>query len=202
MNFTPQTYLHVQVGIDHLDSSRYDEAADRFTTAINMGTFLPESVIRSRCEDFTVVRYNDIIRRTSHLMPNAQLFGWDLRSLWQNANKKRCHAFLRAGRPGEALKSYRCMMDMSNEATKASCLDWCTGKPFGMPTDYNAYLCLTPWRSFQARVQHALCCQRSCRPCCERRCCPCCRRVRQSYRDLLGSDRPGFCNLYHLCQSQ
>jgi hypothetical protein len=56
MNFTRQTYLHVQVGINDLDGSRYDEAADHFTTAINMGAFLPESVIRSRYEDFIVVR--------------------------------------------------------------------------------------------------------------------------------------------------
>jgi hypothetical protein len=42
MNFAPQTYLHVQVGINDLDGSRYDEAADHFTTAINMGAFLPE----------------------------------------------------------------------------------------------------------------------------------------------------------------
>jgi hypothetical protein len=81
-------------------------------------------------------------------MPNAQLFGWDLRPLWQIANKKRCHAHLRAGKPGEALKSYRYMMDMSDEATKVSCLDWCTGKSFGMPMDYNAHLRPTPWRSF------------------------------------------------------
>jgi hypothetical protein len=55
MNFTRQTYLHVQVGISDLDGSLYDKAADHFTTAINMGAFLPESVIRPRYEDFTVV---------------------------------------------------------------------------------------------------------------------------------------------------
>jgi hypothetical protein len=55
MNFTRQTYLHVQVGINDLDGSRYDEAADQFTTAINMGAFLPELVMRPRYEDFTVV---------------------------------------------------------------------------------------------------------------------------------------------------
>ncbi|KAG2091650.1 uncharacterized protein F5147DRAFT_764252 [Suillus discolor] len=111
---TVEAYLHAQIGIDVLDSSRYDETADHFTTAINISTFLPESAIHSRYGDFAV------------------LFGWEFRPLWQIANKKRCHALLRVGRPGEALKLYRCMMDMNDNATKATCFDWCT--------DCNTYL--------------------------------------------------------------
>ncbi|KAG2137114.1 uncharacterized protein EDB93DRAFT_1253728 [Suillus bovinus] len=105
---TVEAYLHVQLGIDVLDSARYDEAVDHFTTAINLGAFLPESINHSRYGDFTV------------------LFGWDFRSLWQIANQKRCRALLHASRPREALKSYRYMMDTSDDATKASCVDWCT----------------------------------------------------------------------------
>ncbi|OJA12360.1 hypothetical protein AZE42_04332 [Rhizopogon vesiculosus] len=46
--------------------------------------------------------------------------------MWQTANKKRCYALFYADRLEEALESYRWMMDMSDENTKASCLDWCT----------------------------------------------------------------------------
>jgi hypothetical protein len=59
----------------------------------------------------------------------VQLFGFDLKSLWQTANQKRCHALLRAGRLAEVFDAYRYMTDMSDETTKAStCLDWSLGK--------------------------------------------------------------------------
>ncbi|KAG1786314.1 uncharacterized protein HD556DRAFT_1528393 [Suillus plorans] len=56
------------------------------------------------------------------------LFGWDLKSVWQIANQRRCDALLQAGGIREALESYRYIMDMSDGATKASCLAWSTGK--------------------------------------------------------------------------
>jgi tetratricopeptide (TPR) repeat protein len=59
-----------------------------------------------------------------------QLFGWDLKSLWETANKKRCLALLQASRLEEALEAHRYMMDKCDESTKASCLDWSTGKFF------------------------------------------------------------------------
>jgi len=69
----------------------------------------------------------------------VQLFGWDLQSLWQSANQKRCHALLMAGRLSEAHKAYRYMMDMSDEVTKASCLDWSNGKRSVMSPAYNPH---------------------------------------------------------------
>jgi hypothetical protein len=62
----------------------------------------------------------------------VQLFGCDFTSLWQTANQKRCHALLRAGRLVEVFEACRYMADMSDESTKASCLDWTIGKSLGM----------------------------------------------------------------------
>jgi len=58
----------------------------------------------------------------------VQLFGWDLKSLWQTANKQRCHALLLDDQAGTAFEAYRYMMDMSDEPTKAIFLDWIPGK--------------------------------------------------------------------------
>lgn len=57
-----------------------------------------------------------------------QLFGWNLKSLWQTANKHRCEALLSAKKHEEALQSYQYMMNMSDETMKASCFDWSTSK--------------------------------------------------------------------------
>ncbi|OJA15118.1 hypothetical protein AZE42_11465, partial [Rhizopogon vesiculosus] len=51
------------------------------------------------------------------------LFGWDLVSLWQTANQKRCYALLRTGRRAEAHEEYR-YMDMSDTAKTDSYHDW------------------------------------------------------------------------------
>lgn len=58
----------------------------------------------------------------------AQLFGWDLISLWLTVHKKRCDALLRAGKLQDAVMSYRYMMVLSNEDIKADHLDWSNGK--------------------------------------------------------------------------
>ncbi|KAG2339567.1 hypothetical protein BDR05DRAFT_916950 [Suillus weaverae] len=52
------------------------------------------------------------------------LFGWDLKSLWFTAHQKRCDALRLAGKLQDAVKSYRYMMDTSDEYTKANCLHW------------------------------------------------------------------------------
>jgi hypothetical protein len=57
-----------------------------------------------------------------------QLFGWDLKSLWQTANQNRCHALLQACRLKEALEAHQYMMDNSDESTKASWLNWSTSQ--------------------------------------------------------------------------
>jgi hypothetical protein len=59
---------------------------------------------------------------------SVQLFGWDLKSLWQTANQKRCHALLRTGRLEETHKAYRCLVDTSDEAMMTNCRDWYNGK--------------------------------------------------------------------------
>lgn len=101
-----EAYLRVQLGINALDGARYNEAADHFAAAVNGGTCWSKSILQSQYKDFVV------------------LFGWDLESLWQTANENLCHALLRAGRLPEALESYRYMMDMSDETTKANCHHW------------------------------------------------------------------------------
>jgi hypothetical protein len=58
----------------------------------------------------------------------GQLFGWDLKSLWQIANQQRCRALLRTGQFGTALEAHRFMMDMSDKPTKAIFLAWIPGK--------------------------------------------------------------------------
>ncbi|KAG1786308.1 uncharacterized protein HD556DRAFT_1445176 [Suillus plorans] len=84
--------------------------AGDFTAAVNTIAGSSESAICSEYEDFNV------------------LFGCDLKLMWQNANQMRCDAFLQAGGIREALESYRHMMDMSGETTKANCLAWSTSK--------------------------------------------------------------------------
>jgi hypothetical protein len=63
-----------------------------------------------------------------------QLFGWELESLWQTANKKLCLALLKARRLGEAFESYRYGMDASDEATRASLHAWILSKSFSNAT--------------------------------------------------------------------
>lgn len=101
-----EAYLRVQLGIIAMASALYKDAVDHFTAAVNAGAFFSKSDIHSMYEDFVV------------------LFGWDLKSLWQIANQQRCHALIRGGQFGAALESYRYMIDMSDEPTKAIFLAW------------------------------------------------------------------------------
>ncbi|OAX35524.1 WD40 repeat-like protein [Rhizopogon vinicolor AM-OR11-026] len=100
-----EAYLRVQLGINVFDDACYNEAVDHFTAAINSGAFSSEQAIHLKYEVFVV------------------LFGWDLVSLWQTANQKRCYALLRTGRRAEAHKEYR-YMDMSTAAKTGSYRDW------------------------------------------------------------------------------
>ncbi|KAG2127929.1 uncharacterized protein EDB93DRAFT_181708 [Suillus bovinus] len=101
-----EAYLLVRLGTNAFDGARYNEAADHFANAVNSIGFSSGSAIHSTHEDFVV------------------LFGWDLKSLWKNAHQKWCDALLCAGRLGEAVRSYRYMMDESDETTKTACLNW------------------------------------------------------------------------------
>ncbi|KAG2360508.1 hypothetical protein BDR07DRAFT_1412301 [Suillus spraguei] len=101
-----KAYLRVQLGIKALDGARHDEAAEHFTAAANCSALSSKSDMDYIYEDLVV------------------LFGWDLKSLWLTAHQKRCDALLRAGRLQDAVKSYRYMMDTSDDITKANCLDW------------------------------------------------------------------------------
>ncbi|KAG1817504.1 uncharacterized protein BJ212DRAFT_1299062 [Suillus subaureus] len=105
-----EAYLCVLLGTNALDGGRHSEAADHFTAAVKASAFTSQMDIYSKYQDFVV------------------LFGWDLESLWKNANQRKCDALLRAGRLGEAVESHRYMMEISDEAMKASCLEWSTGK--------------------------------------------------------------------------
>jgi hypothetical protein len=62
-----------------------------------------------------------------------QLFGWDLETLWLNANQQQCHALFRVGRIGAAVESCQSTMDKSDEDTKARLSEWFTGKSSAMP---------------------------------------------------------------------
>jgi tetratricopeptide (TPR) repeat protein len=101
-----EAYLQVQLGNIAMDNALYKEAVNHFTAAVNAGAFFSKSDIHSMYEDFVV------------------LFGWDLKSLWQIANQQRCYALIRGCQFGAALESYRYMMDMSDEPTKAIFLAW------------------------------------------------------------------------------
>ncbi|KAG0696209.1 hypothetical protein DFH29DRAFT_212618 [Suillus ampliporus] len=103
-----EAYLLVQLGTRASDDARHNEAADHFAAAIKTGAFSSGLAIHSIYEDLVV------------------LFGWDLKILWQTTNQKRCHALLQAGKLEEAVESYRYMMDMSDDSTKADCLHWST----------------------------------------------------------------------------
>lgn len=83
-----EAYLHVQLGINALNGTRYDEAADHFTAAVNSSTFSSNLDIHIIYEDLVV------------------LFGWDLKFLWQNAHQKLCDALHQGGKLEEALESY------------------------------------------------------------------------------------------------
>ncbi|KAG2091495.1 uncharacterized protein F5147DRAFT_439431 [Suillus discolor] len=103
-----KAYLHVQLGNHASDDARHKEAANHFTAAVNTSSSFSKLAIHSKYEDFVV------------------LFGWDLKSLWETANKKRCFALLRARELGEASEAHRYMMDKCDESTKANCLGWST----------------------------------------------------------------------------
>ncbi|KAG1800323.1 uncharacterized protein HD556DRAFT_1524880 [Suillus plorans] len=101
-----EAYLHVQVGMNALDDARHNEAAGHFTAAVNTIGFSSTSAIHSKYDIFVV------------------LFGWDLKSLWLTAHQHWCRSLFLAGRFVEALRSYRHMINASDELTKASCLAW------------------------------------------------------------------------------
>ncbi|KAG1728721.1 WD40-repeat-containing domain protein [Suillus paluster] len=104
------SYLRVQLAMIVFEDGRYVEAADQLTTCIATITdlFLRTTPFEPRLTIFTV------------------LFGWDLDSLWQIANQRRCDAFLRADRVTEAAESHQYMMRMIDDAAKPSCLEWST----------------------------------------------------------------------------
>ena len=92
----------------------------------------------------------------------VQLFGCDFTSLWQTANQKRCHALLRAGRLVEVFEAYQYMANMSDETTKASCLDWSIGKSSVIaPPGFNIHLISLRFHSRVERIP-AQCVQRGC----------------------------------------
>jgi len=133
-----QAYLHIQLGINALNDSYHDEAADHFTAAINTGMLMYNQVIRSQYEVFVVVRTYDLTENIFHAPTKCivQLFGWDLSSSWKTAHLNRCNALLRAGMLVEAHEAYRHMWNIFDENTKASCLDWSTGKYPIKPSDH------------------------------------------------------------------
>ncbi|KAG2365167.1 hypothetical protein BDR07DRAFT_698407 [Suillus spraguei] len=101
-----QAYLRAQLGIKAFDGTHYDEAAEHFTAVVNCGALSSKSDIHDIYEDLVV------------------LFGWDLKSLWFTAHKKQCDALLRAGRFQDAVKSYRFLVETSDDVKKADCIDW------------------------------------------------------------------------------
>ncbi|KAG2083436.1 heterokaryon incompatibility protein-domain-containing protein [Suillus cothurnatus] len=87
-----EAYLCVHLGTTALDGGHHKEAAEHFNTAVKANAFTSQLAIRSKYQDFVV------------------LFGWDLESLWKNANQGKCDALLRAGRLGEASGWHQYMM--------------------------------------------------------------------------------------------
>ncbi|KAG2131540.1 WD40-repeat-containing domain protein [Suillus cothurnatus] len=110
------SYLHVQLAIIDFRNGHYSEAADKLTASIA-----------------TVTR---LFLHTAHLEPRLKiftlLFGWDLDSLWQTVNERRCDAFLHAGRLAEAVESHQYMISMIDDVAEDSFLDWSTSNYFGV----------------------------------------------------------------------
>ncbi|KAG2346437.1 hypothetical protein BDR05DRAFT_945992 [Suillus weaverae] len=98
------SYLRAQLAIIDFENGQYNEAADQLTASMT-GLFLHTTLLEPRLKIFTV------------------LFGWDLDSLWETINQRRCDAFLLAGRVIEAVESFQYMMSMINEG---SCIGWST----------------------------------------------------------------------------
>jgi tetratricopeptide (TPR) repeat protein len=103
-----EAYLRVQLGNIALDGTRYNEAIEHFTAAVNASTFFYKLPIHLMYEEFVV------------------LFGWDLKSLWQTANQQQCHALFRAGSFGAAIEVYQSIMDKIDDDMKASLRAWFT----------------------------------------------------------------------------
>jgi tetratricopeptide (TPR) repeat protein len=101
-----EAYLHIQLGTNALNGELYNDAAVHFSVAASSSVLSSAGAIDSMYKDFIM------------------LFGWDLKSLWQNAHQKHCDALRGAGRLEEALESFRSMMDMIDENAKARCFDW------------------------------------------------------------------------------
>ncbi|KAG2353052.1 hypothetical protein BDR07DRAFT_1465904 [Suillus spraguei] len=104
-----QAYLRAQLGIKAFDGTHYNEAAEHFTAVVNCSALSSKSDIHDIYEDLIV------------------LFGWDLKSLWLTAHQKKCDALLRVGRLQDVVKSYRFLVEMSDDK-KTDCLDWPNGK--------------------------------------------------------------------------
>jgi hypothetical protein len=69
----------------------------------------------------------------------SQLFGWDLKSLWQTANQRQCYALFRAGSFGAAIESYQSIMDKVDEDMKAGLRAWFMCKYLAMSSRLFAY---------------------------------------------------------------
>jgi pentatricopeptide repeat protein len=57
-----------------------------------------------------------------------QLFGWDLKLLWQNTRKQLICELVRTGRFGEAFTTYESMIEICDEAAKSSLRAWFASK--------------------------------------------------------------------------
>ncbi|KIK37720.1 hypothetical protein CY34DRAFT_810102 [Suillus luteus UH-Slu-Lm8-n1] len=121
-----EAYLRVQAGIIALNCKRYNEAIDQFTAAVNASKFFVKIEIHSKYEVFTEVGQYIQLEFTEFTLNCViwQLFGWDLKSLWQTTIQQRCLALLRANRHGEALEFFHSVMEKSDEITKASLRAW------------------------------------------------------------------------------
>jgi hypothetical protein len=156
---TRQMYLHVQLAIVAFDDGRYSEAADRLDDSVSSITdlFPRRTLWEPKLMIFTIVRYYETEYDTyTDLTCIAQLFGWDLDSLWKTIHQKRCDAFLRAGRVVEAVESIQYMMSMIDDATKECCLEWSTGECIRVLDDLNINTTLWPF-SLQERLHCILC---------------------------------------------
>ncbi|KAG2360568.1 hypothetical protein BDR07DRAFT_1412015 [Suillus spraguei] len=101
------SYLRAQLAITDFENGQYSKAADQLTASIT-GLFLHTTLLEPRLKIFTV------------------LFGWDLDSLWETINRRRCDAFLLAGRVVEAVESFQYMMSVIHETGKSICIKWST----------------------------------------------------------------------------
>jgi hypothetical protein len=121
----------VQLAIIAFEDGRYSETADQLNDVVpSMANLFSHSTIfkfEPRLKIFTVVSHYKPQSILS-LILSGQLFGWDMDSLWQTGNQRRCDALLCTDQVIDAVESYQYMMLMVDDDARDSDPEWTLGE--------------------------------------------------------------------------